>query len=177
MGRQLGPLLMATLALSLASCGGDGDTPPEPVDPERPQISQARLIEQGDAICRRDEARYSARLERLPKPDRSARIGAVILPILEVNEEAIRSGVRRIEALGRPSTGAEVLDDYLDERTTAANALRAAVRAARQERTAELDARLKEYGRNEAQAAASRFGFQVCGLGAARVREPDGVVS
>jgi hypothetical protein len=79
--------------------------------------------------------------------------------------------VRRIEALGRPRTGAEALDDYLDERTTAANALRAAVRAARRENTAELEALLKEYHRNEAQPAATRFGFKVCGLGAGRVRD------
>jgi hypothetical protein len=163
-------LLVATLALSLASCGGDGDEP-EPVDPERPQITQARLIEQGDAICRRDVARASARLERLPRPARTARIGAIIRPILEINEQAIRSGVRRIEALGRPRTGLDALDDYLDERTTAANALRAALRAARRENMAELDVSLKEYNRNEAQAAASRFGFKVCGLGAGRRRD------
>jgi len=175
-GRQIGPLLMATLALSMASCGGKADAP-EPVDPERPQITQARLIEQADAICRRDVARASTRLERLPRPARSARIGAIIGPILEINEAAIRSGARRIEALGRPRTGADALDDYLDERTTAANALRAAVRAARQENTAELDVLLREYRRNEAQAAASRFGFQVCGLGAGRVRDRAGIVS
>jgi hypothetical protein len=157
---------MATLALSMASCGGDDDPPPER---ERPQITKARLIERADAICTRDQAQANARLERLPKPARSARFGAITAPILEVNEQAVRSGADRIEALGRPSSDAGLLDDYLDERTSAANSLRAAVAAARREDTDELTATLRDYNRNQAQEAATRFGFKVCGLGAGRI--------
>lgn len=166
MGRQIGPLLMATLALSMAGCGGDDDPPPER---ERPQITKARLIERADAICSRDQARATARLAQLPKPKRTARIGAITARILEVNEEAVRSGANRIESLGRPSSDAQLLEDYLDERTSAANALRAALSAARKEDTAELAAALKAYNRNQAQEAATRFGFKVCGLGAGRI--------
>ena len=166
MGRQIGALLMAMLALSMAACGGDDDPPP---DPERPQIAKARLIERADALCARDQARATARLSRLPKPARAARIGAIIAPILEVNEQAVRSGASRIEALGRPSSDADLLEDYLDERTSAANALRAALAAARREDTAELAAALRAYHRNQAQEAATRFGFRVCGLGAGRI--------
>ena len=168
MGTQIGALLMATLALSLASCGGDGDE--EPVEREGPQITKARLIERGDAICRRDQARVSAQLSRLPKPKRSGgTIGSVLIPILEVNERAVRAGVRRIEALGRPRSDSGLLDDYLDERTTAANTLRTAIRAAKQDDRPQLDAALKTYSRNQASEAAVRFGFKVCGLGAGRV--------
>ncbi|MDP1846704.1 MAG: hypothetical protein Q8K79_02840 [Solirubrobacteraceae bacterium] len=166
MGRQIGPLLVATLALSMASCGGDDAPPPEP---ERPQITKARLIERADAICTRDQARATARLERLPKPERSARIGAITARILEVNEAAVRSGADRIEALGRPASDADLLEDYLDERTSAANALRGALAAARKEDTEGLAAALRTYNRNQAQEAATRFGFKVCGLGAGRI--------
>jgi hypothetical protein len=166
MGRQIGPLLVATLALSMASCGGDDDPPPEP---ERPQITKARLIERADAICKRDQARATARLERLPKPARDARIGAITARILEVNEAAIRSGANRIETLGRPRGDAELLEEYLDERTSAANSLRAALTAARKEDATALAAALRTYNRNEAQAAATRFGFKVCGLGAGQI--------
>ncbi len=176
MGRKLGPLLMATLALSTASCGDDADEP-DPVAPERPQLTQARLIARADAICQRDQARVDARLANLPRPARSARIETIIAPILEVNEAAIRAGTRRIEALGTPSSGAEALDDYLDERTTAANNLRAGLRAARRQDTAGLEAALRTYRRTEAGTAASRFGFKVCGLGAGQVGDEAGVVS
>lgn len=166
MGRQIGRLLIATLALSMASCGGDDDPPPEP---DRPQITKARLIDRADALCARDQARATARLARLPKPKRSARIGAIAAPILEINEQAIRSGANRIEALGRPTTDADLLDEYLDERTSAANVLRAALTAARDEDADELAAALRSYNRNQAQEAATAFGFRVCGLGAGRV--------
>lgn len=169
MGRKIGPLLMATLALSLASCGVDSDD--EPVEREGPQITKARLIERGDAICRRDQARASAELSKLPRPKRSDPITAVIAPLLEVNERAIRAGVTRIEALGRPSSDSALLDDYLDERMTAANILRTAVRAAKRNDTDELNAALKAYSRNAAQATAVKFGFKVCGLGAGRVEQ------
>ena len=167
MGTQIGPWLMATLALSLASCGSDGGEPP----PERegPQVTKARVIERGDAICQRDQARVSAQLARLPKPKRSDPVTAVIVPILEVNERAIRAGVRKIEAIGRPSSDSDLLDDYLDERTTAANTLRSALAAARRDDSAELDAALKTYSRSQAQEAATKFGFKACGLGAGRV--------
>ena len=166
MGRQIGPLLIATLALSMASCGGSSDEPPER---EGPQITKAALIERADAICARDQARVSARLADLPKPRRSVPIGALITPILELNEAAIRAGVTRIEALGRPTTDAAELDEYLDERTTAANILRSALTAARKEDTRALEAALRSYHRNQAQEAATAFGFKVCGLGAGRV--------
>ena len=170
MGRHIGPLLMATLALSMASCGGgDGGDGDEPAEREGPQITKARLIERADAICRRDQARLEAQLSKVPRPERSATITAIIAPILELNERTVRSGAERIEALGRPSADAATLDDYLDERTTAANALRAAVAAAKQDDTEALEAALRTYHRNEAQAAATRFGFKVCGLGAAQV--------
>lgn len=169
MSRQIGPLLMATLALSLASCGGGEGGGEDPPAPERPQITKAQLIERADAICKRDQARVSARLSRLPKPKRSARIGAIIAPILELDEQAIRAGARRIEALGMPKSDADTLEDYLDERTTAANALRAAVTAARKENTTKLEGALRTYHRNQAQEMAAKFGFKVCGLGAGRV--------
>lgn len=162
MGRQIGRLLMATLALGLASCGSQAEQSPER---EGPQITQARLIERGDAICKRDRERVSRRLTDLPKAPRSARVGEIIAPILEANEESIRGGVRRIEALGRPTSGAAALDDFLDERISAANALRAGLRAARKEDLPALDAALRIYNRSEAAAAATRFGFKVCGLG------------
>ena len=166
MGRQIGPLLVATVALGMASCGGAADDPPER---EGPRISKVALIERGDAICARDQARVSARLAKLRVPRRQTRVGALIAPFLEVNERAVRAGVRRIEALGRPTTDARALDDYLDERTTAANALRSALTAARKEDTAALEAALRTYHRNQAQEAATTFGFKVCGLGAGRV--------
>lgn len=166
MGRQIGPLLVATLALSMASCGSDGG---EPVEPERPQITKARLIERADAICTRDRARVAERRSKLPKPDRSATIGEIIAPILELQEGAIRAGAQRIEALGRPSSDADLLDEYLDERTTAANALRPAIRAAKNDDTKALAAALRVYRRNQAQEAATAFGFKVCGLGTVRV--------
>jgi hypothetical protein len=166
MGTQIGPLLMATLALSLASCGSEND--PEPVEREGPQITKARLIERADAICRRDDARTSARLSRVPKPKRSAPIEAFVVPTLQVSEQAIRAGVRRIEALGRPATDTGLLDDYLDERTTAANILRAAIAAAKRGDRPQLEEELRTYNGNQAQAAATKFGFKVCGLGAGR---------
>ena len=166
MGRQVGPLLIATLALSIASCGVEGDVPDRR---EGPQITKTALIERADALCARDQARVGDRLARLPKPKPSARIEAIIAPILAINEAAIRSGTRRIEALGRPSTDADVLDEYLDERTSAANALDAARSAARKQDTTELTAALRVYQRNQAAGAAARFGFKVCGLGAGRV--------
>lgn len=166
MGRQIGPLLIATLALGMASCGVQADAPDER---EGPQISKAALIERADAICARDQARVSARLANLPKPKRSARIETIIAPILALNEAAIRSGTKRIEALGRPTTDGDVLDEYLDERTSAANALQAARSAARKQDTKELEAALREFQRNQAAAAAAAFGFKACGLGAGRV--------
>jgi hypothetical protein len=165
-GTQIGPWLMATLALSLASCGSDADEPPER---EGPQVTKAHLIARGDAICRRDQARAGAQLTRLPRQKRSAPVEATLIPILEVNERAIRDGVRKIEALGRPATDSNVLDEYLDERVTAANTLRAAIAAARRDDSTELDAALKTYSRSQAQEAATKFGFKVCGLGAGRV--------
>jgi hypothetical protein len=167
MGRQIGSLLLAaTIAMSMASCGGDRAGP---VDQARPQITRASLLARGDAICRRDQAQVSARLSQLPRHGRSARIEAVILPILKLNEQAIRAGAQRIEALGTPSSGADVLDAYIRERTKAAGALRTAISAARKNETGKLEAALKRYRRNGAQSAATLFGFKVCGLGAGEV--------
>ena len=169
MRRQIGPLLIATLALSIAACGIEGDVPDER---EGPQISKAALIERADAICARDQDRVSARLANLanrPKPKRPPRIGTIIAPILELNAAAIRSGTKRIEALGRPTTDADALDEYLDERITAANALDAARSAARKHDTKELTAALRVFQRNQAASAAAAFGFKVCGVGDGRV--------
>lgn len=171
MRTQIGPLLMAAVALSLASCSGsdgDGDTPV--VEPGREQITKARLIEQADAICKRDEARASAALAELPRPKPSDGIEAILIPILEINEEAIRAGTNRIVALGTPTSDAELLDEYLEERAMAAYALRTAVAAAKKRDAPEVDAALRTYSRNQAQAAAKRFGFEVCGLGAGRLK-------
>jgi hypothetical protein len=156
---------MAAMALSLASCGGGSD---DPAEREGPQIPKAQLIERADAICQRDRIRLAALLANLPAPNRSAGLGA-IAPFLELNEKTIRSGAQRIEALGRPSSDGRLLDDYLDERTTAANAIHAAVAAARKGDDAQFDAALEAYGRNAAFAAAKKFGFQSCDVGAGRL--------
>ena len=169
---QLRPLLLAAVALSMASCGGGGDEPDEQererANPPAAQIAKARLIERGDAICRRDQARLKARLAAVPAPTRSAGI-SLVAPYLELNEQAIRSGAKKIEALGRPRSDAGLLETYLDERTTAANALRLAIAEAKQGDIPAFEAALGTYGRNAAQEAAVRFGFDVCGLGAGRV--------
>jgi len=167
---QLRPLLLAAVALSMASCGGGGDEPDEQerANPPAVQITKARLIERGDAECRRDQARLKARLAAVPAPTRSAGI-SLVAPYLELNEQAIRSGAKKIEALGRPSSDAGLLEEYLDERTTAANALRLAIAEAKQGDIPAFEAALGTYGRNAAQEAAVRFGFDVCGLGAGRV--------
>ena len=167
---RLRPWLLAVVALTIASCGGGGDEPDaqERADPPAVQITKARLIERGDAICRRDQARLTAQLARVPEPERSAGIG-IVAPYLELNEQTIRRGAQRIEALGRPSADAGLLEDYLDERTTAANALRAAIAAAKQGDLPTFEQALESYGRNAAQEAAVRFGFKVCGVGAGRV--------
>jgi hypothetical protein len=167
---QLRPLLLAAVALSMASCGGGGDAPDgqERANPPAAQITKARLIVRGDAICKRDMARLTARLARVPAPKRSAGI-SLVAPYLELNEQAIRSGARKIAALGRPSSDAGLLETYLDERTTAANALRVAIAAAKKNDIPGFEAALGTYGHNAAQAAAVRFGFEVCGLGAGRV--------
>ena len=78
-------------------------------------------------------------------------------------------GAQKIAALGRPSADAGRLEDYLDERTTAANALRAAIAAAKEGDMAGFEAAVAAYGRNAAQEAATRFGFKTCGLGAGRL--------
>lgn len=166
MSMRIGPLLLATVALSMASCGGGGDD--EPAEREGPPIPKAQLIERADAICERDQARLAAQLADVPRPTEADGI-RVLAPYLEINAEAIRSGAERIDALGRPTTDAAVLDDYLDERTTAANALAAAAEAAQEQEANEFDAALRQYGRNQAQEEAVRFGFEVCGLGAGRV--------
>ena len=168
MGMQSRALLAAAVALSMASCGGGDD---EPAEREGPQITKARLIERGDAICQRDQARVVAQLEQVLRPQQSDSAGAILVPYLERNEQAIRSGAKRIEALGRPSSDADVLDDYLDERTTAANALRTALAAAKKNDTPALEDALRDYSRNRAQEAATRFGFKLCGLGAGRVAQ------
>ncbi len=167
---QLRPLLLAAVALSLASCGGGGDAPDarEPADPPAARITKARLIERGDAICRRDQARLTARLAGIPAPKRAAGI-SLVAPYLELNEQAIRSGAKKLDALGRPSADAALLENYLDERTTAANALRSAVAAAKQGDLPGFETALGTYGRNAAREAAARFGFRVCGVGAGRV--------
>ncbi len=173
MRRQIRPLVLAAVAssMALASCGGgDGDSSDdEPIEREGPQITKTRLIERADAICTRDQARVAARLKRVPRPQQTDSEGAIILPYLQINEQAIRAGGERIEALGRPTTDAEAFDSYLDERTTAANAMRSAVAAAKRNDPGALEAALKEYGRNQAAQEAARFGFKVCGLGAGRV--------
>lgn len=167
---QLRPLLLAAVALSMASCGGGGDEPEgqDRANPPAAQITKARLIERGDAICRRDQARLTARLAGVRPPAGATGIGLTV-PYLELNEQAIRDGAREIAALGRPSADAGLLEEYLDERTTAANALRAAIAAAKRGDTPGFEAALGNYGRNAAQAAATRFGFEACGLGAGRV--------
>jgi hypothetical protein len=168
---QLRPLLLAAVALSIASCGGGGDAPDpqKPATPPAPPIAKARLIARGDALCTREQARLTARLARVPKPARSAGI-SLVAPYLELNEQAIRGGAQRIAALGRPSSDAGLLETYLDERTTAANALRVAIAAAKRNDIPAFEAALTTYGRNAAQEAAVRFGFKVCGLGAGRVQ-------
>src|SRR3954452_9851202 len=123
MRRQIRPLLVVAAALSLASCGGGGGGGERP-DREGPKIAKTRFVQRADAVCTRDQARLTAALARVPAPDRSGRAGiSVIAPYLALNADAIRSGTRRIEALGRPSTDGDLLYDYLDERVTAANAL------------------------------------------------------
>jgi hypothetical protein len=167
---RLRPLLLAAVALSMASCGGGGDAPDaqERVTPPAPQIAKARLIARADAICRRDEARLKARLAGVRTPTQASGIGLTV-PYLELNEQAIRGGAQRIAALGRPSADAGLLETYLDERTTAANALRVAIAAAKKNDIPAFEAALGTYGRNAAQAAAARFGLKICGLGAGRV--------
>jgi hypothetical protein len=177
---------MAAVALSLASCGGGGGgddagpsstaagPPPAPREAQpRPQVSRqigkARLIERADAICKRDVARLSARLAAVPKPSQPVGAERLAIPYLELNEAAIRSGTERIDALGKPSSDGDLLEDYLAERTTAANALRAAVAAAKQGDTRALDAALATFARNEARPAAAKFGFKVCDVGAGRL--------
>jgi hypothetical protein len=163
MRTQIRLCVLAAAALSMASCGGGGD---ETAQREGPQIAKARLIERGDAICQRDMARVVAQFEAVPRARPSAKPGTILVPFLKINERAIRAGVKRIEALGRPSTDGDLLDAYLDERITAANRLHTAVTAAERNDEPALEAALKEYNRNQAQTAAMRFGFKVCGLGA-----------
>jgi hypothetical protein len=167
---QLRPLLLAAVAFSMASCGGGGDEPDaqQRANPPGPQITKARLIERGDAICRRDQARLTARLAATRPPAGATGIG-LTAPYLELNEQTIRGGAQKIAALGRPTADAALLDEYLDERTTAANALRTAIAAAKQGDMPGFEAALRTYGRNAAQAAATRFGFAACGLGAGRL--------
>ena len=64
---QLRTLLIAALAVSISSCGGGGGD--DATSPERSgaQITKARLLERGDAICRRDQARVFAQLTQVPK--------------------------------------------------------------------------------------------------------------
>lgn len=163
---KLRTLLVAAMVLSVSSCGGGDASPPQR---EGSQITKTRLLERGDAICRRDQARVSAQLTRIPKPARSAAVGPTLVPYLELNEAAIRTGTARLTALGRPGADAGAFDAYLDERTTAANALRAAIAAASRDDTSELEAAVRTYSRTRAQEEATRFGFKVCGLGAGQV--------
>lgn len=167
MGRQI-PLLMMAAALSVTSCGG-GDEPPSR---DAAEISKARLIERADPACREDQVQLESRLKALPPPTRETADTTALARVFEANADTILAGARRIEALGTPSADADLLDTYLDERTTAGNALRSAARAARAGDFEAVQGAIETYGRNEAQQLGIRFGFQACGLGATKLPTP-----
>ena len=164
MGKQI-PLLMMAVALSVSSCGGGAD---EPAPREAAEISKARLIERADPACREDQVRLEARLKALPPATPETADSTALARVFEANAQTILAGARRIEALGTPSADAKLLEDYLDERTTAGNALRSAAQAARAGDFEALRGAIQTYGRNEAQQLGIRFGFKACGLGATK---------
>jgi hypothetical protein len=155
-------------ALTLAACGGGGPRD-ETTERAGQRIAKARLIARGDAICKHDQSRLKAALSQLRRPERSAGLAA-IAPSLKLNAQAIRSGALRLRRLGTPTSDADILDSYLDERITAASALRAASEAAQRGDVTGFEAALDTYTRNQAAQEAVRFGFMVCSVGATKLR-------
>lgn len=160
---MLASLLVATLALSVAACGGGAEDNDNPPAPRRPDIAKKRLIALADGICRLSAKTLTSKSAKLPRPAAGTGLAAVA-PYLDLAAENIKTQVTKITALGTPRTGKQQLDDYLDQRRTVANSLLAAAQAVRRGSLPELEGAAEQYASNQGTTLAQRFGFKACGL-------------
>ena len=156
-------LVPATLALSAVGCAGGGDDNANPPAPRTPAIAKAQLITQADAICRTSDKALASRSARLGQPATATSGLTALAPFFELAAGNIQTQVKRIAALGPPSTDQKLLDDYLDQRRTVANSLRAAAQAVRKGSLPDLEGAGEQYTSNQGAELATRFGFKDCG--------------